>query len=413
MVATRASEAADGAAGGRARWVVLGTAVLAQAAFAAVTTGIATLAPLLRARLDLDMTTLGTVLSASSVGMMLTLYAWGALSDRVGGRVVVAAGLAGVGLALTLVPDARDAGALSLALGLAGASGAAVYAPTSRAVGQWFSPRERGLALGIQQTAVPIGAAAASATFPAVSQTWGLSGSIWSLTWVCAAGSVASACFLRERSARRPRHRRPSARLLGDACLRRVVAGSAFLMVVLVAVLGYLVVFLHDARGVSWTVSGLLLASVQVGGAAVRVAAGRVSDVSGGRIAALRVVAAATAAVLAVAAVGLALSDAVVVPLLVAASALALGWSALPIAWIVDAIGEERRGATLGAFVTVLNGAAAAGVFAFGALADVGSWRLAWGALAACAALGWVVLRRVPDARTRERALAAPSPGIP
>ena len=54
---------------------------------------------------------------------------------------------------------------------LAGALGASVNAASGRAVMGWFHARERGLALGIRQTAIPIGGAAAAAGLPWLAST--------------------------------------------------------------------------------------------------------------------------------------------------------------------------------------------------------------------------------------------------
>ena len=78
---------------GRYRWVVLGAGVTAQAAYSALGTGVAVLVPDLRQEYGLSLGQIGLLLAAASGGMVLTLIAWGLLTDRVGERVVVALGL--------------------------------------------------------------------------------------------------------------------------------------------------------------------------------------------------------------------------------------------------------------------------------------------------------------------------------
>jgi MFS family permease len=76
-------------------------------------------------------------------------FAWGALSDRVGARRVVGAGVVILGAALVLSSQVRTAGELYVAFGVLGAIGAsAFYVPLAATATRWFAAR-RGLAMGI------------------------------------------------------------------------------------------------------------------------------------------------------------------------------------------------------------------------------------------------------------------------
>jgi predicted MFS family arabinose efflux permease len=76
-------------------------------------------------------------------------FAWGALSDRIGARRVVAMGTAILGAALALSSQVRTAGQLYAAFGILGAVGAsAFYVPLAATATRWFAAR-RGLAMGI------------------------------------------------------------------------------------------------------------------------------------------------------------------------------------------------------------------------------------------------------------------------
>jgi sugar phosphate permease len=59
-------------------------------------------------------------------------------------------------------------------LTLAGAAGASVNAASGRAVMSWFAPAQRGFALGIRQTAVPLGGAAAALFLPPAAAAGGV-----------------------------------------------------------------------------------------------------------------------------------------------------------------------------------------------------------------------------------------------
>jgi MFS family permease len=76
-------------------------------------------------------------------------FAWGALSDRIGARRVVATGAGILGAALVLSSQVRSAAQLYAAFGILGAIGAsAFYVPLAATATRWFAAR-RGLAMGI------------------------------------------------------------------------------------------------------------------------------------------------------------------------------------------------------------------------------------------------------------------------
>ena len=162
----------------RYRWVVLAAGTAAQASYSAIWFGIAVLAPALRDEHRLSLGQVGVLIASSLAGSVLSLIPWGIAADRFGERVVLGVGLAGSGAALLAAAHASSFGALAVLLGIAGLSGASVQSASGRAVMHWFGASERGLALGIRQTAVPIGGFAASLTLPHIvasgGTAWGL-----------------------------------------------------------------------------------------------------------------------------------------------------------------------------------------------------------------------------------------------
>src|SRR6185369_1756329 len=115
----------------------------------------AVLAPALRDRYGLSLTQVGVMLAVSSVGAMLTLLPWGLAADRIGDRTTGSIGLLGSALGLAAAGYAPGFAQLVVWLAVAGAFGASINTASGRAVTSWFRREERGLALGIRQTAVP------------------------------------------------------------------------------------------------------------------------------------------------------------------------------------------------------------------------------------------------------------------
>ena len=78
--------------------MVLAVGSLATAALAAVQGGLPALGPAIQETFDLSLVEVTAVFTAFALGTVLTLLAWGVLSDRAGERVVIGGGLAAGGL---------------------------------------------------------------------------------------------------------------------------------------------------------------------------------------------------------------------------------------------------------------------------------------------------------------------------
>ena len=211
----------------RYRWVVLAVGSLATAALAAVQGGLPALAPAIQETFDLSLVEVTAVFTAFALGTVLTLLAWGVLSDRAGERVVIGGGLAAGALAMFAAAGSHGYTALLVWMVLAGMLGSSALAASGRAVFGWFPRDERGLALGLRQTAVPVGAALASFTLPPLASAAGVHAALYALA---GADARVGAC-LGDLAARRAAHRirraagtRRRARPAHLAAERRLVA---------------------------------------------------------------------------------------------------------------------------------------------------------------------------------------------
>src|SRR5580700_2759331 len=153
--------------GASRRWLVLFTGLFALTAGCTFQYGIAYLIPSLRAS-GFSLELAGLIVACPTAGLLLTLIAWGAAADRFGERLVLAAGLALAGLVLLTARQATGPAALGALLALAGAAGGSVFAASGRLILGWFARRERGLAMGIRQSAQPLGVAIAAVTLPSL-----------------------------------------------------------------------------------------------------------------------------------------------------------------------------------------------------------------------------------------------------
>src|SRR3954454_1480437 len=394
---------------GRYRWVVLGAGVTAQAAYSALATGVAVLVPQLRAEYGLSLTQVGVLLAAASAGMVLTLLAWGLLTDRGGERVVVALGLGGAGLAFLGAATLPPYGVVFALLTLAGMVGASVSAASGRAVMGWFAPDQRGLALGIRQTAVPLGWAVAALALPPIVAAGGLSAGLGALGAGCLVGAAVGVLLLRDPPREVLEVGDPS-RPLHDRRLWRLSAGSTLYVSAQVVLTSFLVVYLHDERGFSVAAAAGVLAVVSIAGGVLRISLGFLSDRLATRIVPLVAVGVVLTAVIALAALVADASSWVLVPALASAGALASSWNGLSFTAAAELAGRGQAGAALGFQQTALAIGCAIAPAPFAALVADTSWRTGFASLAVLPLLGVLTLRPLARAERPARIRATSDP---
>jgi sugar phosphate permease len=371
---------------------VLAAGTGAAAAMSALVIGAPVLAPTLRSELDLSLPQVGALLSGMWVGPLFTLLPWGLLADRIGERVVIATGIGLCGVFLAAASLAGRFLSLTVLLALAAAAGTSTNAASGRAVMAWFDAGERGLALGIRQAAIPIGGASSALVLPAVAAARGVGAAWLVLAAVCLVAAAVSAAVVRDRPAPGVAiERSPS--VLRDRRLWRLGAGSGLYLVAQVAVLSFVVLFLHDERHLSNARAAAVLAVVQALAIGARIGAGRWSDVVGSRVRPLRQVGLVSAVTLGVAAALLHAPLWALLPAFVLAGTVAMTWNGLSFATAAELAGLRRSGASIGFQQTVLTLVGAVVPVAFAAGVAATSWRGAFAVAALCPLLGWATLR--------------------
>ncbi|HEY7003844.1 MAG TPA: MFS transporter [Gaiellaceae bacterium] len=378
----------------RYRWTILALGTGAQTAYSAVFLGIPVLAPALQDAYDLDLTQVGLAIAAANAGSVFTLLAWGLLADRVGERAVLATGLAGCGAGLIVAAFASSFAVLVVALTLAGASGASVNAASGRAVMSWFGRDQRGFALGIRQTALPLGGLIAALVLPPVAAAGGVRGGLLALAGGCLAAAAAGAGGLRE-APREEEEEKGLASPVRDVRMWRLSIGSAFVLAAQISILSFLILFLHEERGLSTAAAAGIFALIQALGAVLRIVSGRWSDRVQARIAPLRRLALGLTVTLATAAALLSAPLVLLIPVFVVAGALSLSWNGLSFTAAAEIAGRARAGAALGFQQTALAITSAAAPPVFAAVVEAGSWSLAYGLAAAMPVAGIAVMRQL------------------
>ena len=378
--------------------MVLGVGSAATAALAAVQGGLPAIAPAIQDAFDLSLVQVTAVFTAFAIGTVITLLAWGVASDRRGERMVIAAGLGSGSVAMFAAASSDGYVAMLAWMALAGMLGSAAVAASGRAVFSWFPRDERGLALGLRQTAVPAGAALASLTLPPLASSAGVDAALYALAAAMALSAIAAAIWLRD-GPRVESTAPPAPDAVRDPRIWRLSAASSLMIIGQIGVTSLLVLYLYSDR--DWTAAhaALALAGVQVGAAVARVSAGRWSDMRDERIEPFRRLAAAAGVLLLAAALG----GPTAVPLLVAGGIAAMSWNGLSFTAAAEISGRRQAGTAMGIQNTAMRLVAAGVPVGLGALASAVSWHAVFVVMGVTPLIARALLTPLVDDERRRR----------
>ena len=380
------------------RWVVLGVGSAATASLAAVQGGLPAVSPAIQHTFDLTLVQVTAVFTSFALGTVATLLAWGIAADRHGERVVIATGLGAGSLAMFGAAGSSGYVALLALMALAGMLSSAAVAASGRAVFGWFPRDERGLALGLRQTAVPAGAALASLSLPPLASAAGVHAALYALAGAMLVSAVASAIWLRD-GPRVESAAPPAPDAARDPRIWRLSAASSLMIIGQIGVTSLLVLYLYGAR--DWTAAhaALALAGVQVGAAIARVSAGRWSDMRDERIEPFRRLAALAGALLLAASLG----GPTAVPLLLAGGIAAMSWNGLSFTAAAEISGRRQAGKAMGIQNTAMRLVAAGVPVALGALASAVSWHAVFAVMGLTPLIARALLTPLVDDERRRR----------
>jgi sugar phosphate permease len=343
----------------RRRWLILVVGMLAMTAGSTFQYGLAYLIPALRHE-GLSLEQASVLVACPTAGVLLTLIGWGAAADRWGERVALATGLGLAGLILVAARYVHGTASLAVCLVLAGAAGGSVLA-SGRLILGWFARHERALAMGIRQSAGPIGLALAAATLPALGAS-GTSEPLLFLGTLFLAAAIAAIVFVRDpaRSPSTPGQKTTSTSPYRTPVLWRIHAASVLLVIPQFTVTTFALVFLTDARGWTALAAGHVLAGAQACGALGRLGAGYWSDRTGSRMQPMRIIAVSTGVGMLALAAAAAAGWGLAVPVLLVLGVVAVSTNGLSFTAVAEYAGSAWAGRALGIQTTGQNALAAA-----------------------------------------------------
>jgi len=400
------------ALGPGARWMVMVVSLFVTASSFLFINGIAFLIPSLEDRRGIQLTEASLLSSMPSWGMVVTLVGWGYVLDRVGERIVLTAGSALTAGAAYAAASVHSMVWVGICLFLGGMAAASCNTAGGRLVSGWFPPQQRGLAMGIRQTAQPLGIAVGALAMPELAERGPHAGLMFPAI-VCSAAAVVSAVGV----VNPPRKSRKAATeselaspYRGSSVLWRIHAVAGLLMMPQTVTVTFMLVWLINHHHWSVASAGGLVTVSQLLGAAGRVAVGRWSDRIGSRMQPVAVIAAAAALTLFLLALSDLLDSRFDIALMVAISVIAVLDNGLEATAITEFAGAFWSGRALGIQNTTQRVVAAAGPPLFGVLISAAKYPPAWAlcGLFPLAAVPLVPIRLLPpglETRARRRSV--------
>lgn len=367
-------------AGALKRWSIVVVSVFVTASAFLFINGVAFLLPRLVSARGTPLAQASLLASMPSWGMVVTLVAWGYVLDRVGERIVLALGSGLTALAAYAAASVHSLPAMSVFLFLGGMAAASCNTAGGRLVSGWFPPEQRGLAMGIRQTAQPIGIAVGALVIPELAERGAHAGLMFPAI-ACACAAVVSLIGVTDPS-RKSRRTASDDELAspyrGSSTLWRIHAASALLMMPQTVTVTFMLVWLINHHKWSVAAAGGLVTISQLIGAGGRILAGRWSDRIGSRTRPVRIIAVGAALTLFLLALSDYLDTRLDVCLMVAISVIAVLDNGLEATAITEFAGPYWSGRALGIQNTTQRLMAAAGPPMFGALITASAYPLAW-----------------------------------
>ena len=354
--------------------------------------GVPSLVPFLKEDLGLSNAAAGIFGTGINLGRAIAGVAAISPVNRHSERRTILAGTCAAGVFAIAAAAAAPSSAVLLFLVLCGAAQTVAVLAGINAIAEWFRSGGTGIAMGVRQTAVPIGGVLAAASLPFVAIELGWRPALFLAGGLAIATAVVGSAIYRDyetdagRGRPRAKVRDAIAPILRQSNIRRailigsVLAGSQYITI------AYIQLFLVEELGTSAGLAAVALIVAQACGIAGRLMWGFISDVffAGRRrevIAVMLGIAAAGSAGMSAVPAGAAW---LAFPFAAALGLAAIGAPGMFLVQIADLAPRRYGAATMGISISFIQGSTFLMPPIFGLLIDAtGAYRTSWATLAA------------------------------
>lgn len=293
----------------------------------------------------------GGLAGAPALGMMFALVPWGWVIDRHGERIPSVLGFVVAAASYAVASSVAEYRQLWFFLFLGGAAAASVNTASGRLVAGHFPASQRGNAMGVRQTAQPLGNAVAAVLLPSLADWVGPARALLAPALLCGCfGCLCLLCFpdqiqqLPGQSTAEPKNPYKD----GSKYLQRIHLSGMLLTVPQAIVWTFMFAWLRSEQGWAPMDAGLLVAATQLLSAIGRVVAGRWSDATGSRSTPIRQIAISVAVCLVLLASAEAAGLKLAIPCIVALAILSVADNGLTVTAVVEYAGPRYSGRALG-----------------------------------------------------------------
>jgi ACS family hexuronate transporter-like MFS transporter len=266
------------------RWLILSVCCLIQALSTMALLSWGPLAPFLIDSFHISHTQLGLFTTTVYLASLLFSLFAGWLTDRVGVRLLLSICPGAIGLCYIVFSRSSTIWQAYLIVFLIGVFYVLINPTTVKALRLWFPANIRGMAIGIKQAGVTLGAAAGAIILPGLSLIFGWREGVVMVGLLLAIGTIIGFVFYRDP----PRTMLPvRTEVLHFRELRNVVRNKDLLFLSSVcamftaiqqAISTHLVIYLVEKRSLSPVEAGTYLLAVNIAGTIGRIGWGTVSD---------------------------------------------------------------------------------------------------------------------------------------
>ncbi len=388
----------------RYRWYALGLTTWGQAATNILGSAFGPLAPFLQDDLQISRASVGLISTAVFLTAAPSALFGGRAADRVGERSVLI--LSGVLGALAALSVTASSGFWTLVLScLFLGLGNGIQNPAgSAAIMRWFPQHQRGFAMGIRQTGVPIGGMLAAGVAPilAIHYGWRSAYLVGGLLSLIGALLIVVAYF---DPPRKPIAGTPAMRSLKDLARDKRIRHLAIIfncqVFTQMAATTYFVLFLHETFAASVVTAGALFVVVNIAAMVARIGWGLVSDrrFQGKRQPVLFIILALTVCSTLSAALLPSSSPLWIVALLsILFGISAFAWTGILGTLVIEIAGPESAGSAISLVQVLSTPATLLAPPLFGLLADVsGTYHTSWLVLTLIGTVGLITVRWVHE----------------
>lgn len=389
---------------GRARWVIVGLILIAQAVSNVGPLGIPAIASLIRDDLDLTLAQAGSFLSAYYIGPILASLPAGTLTDRWGIKRMLVLGQAIIAIGLLAVSASFTYAAFITLMAVAGVGYGILNPASTKAVIAWAPPAQRATLVGFKQVGLPFGGVMGAALLPPLALLLGWRWAVIVSAFIIATATMATLAVYRDPPQRPEVRAEAGARSpVSTVLLNRnlwLLAGCTLVFAAMQTVwMSYLVLYLQGVVGLSLIAASGYLALAQFGGMLGRISFGVLSDHAFGGNRRLPLAIAGLGSALcsvAIAATGPGTSVLWLTALALVFGFVGIGWNGVQLTLLAELAGPRAAGTAVGLGLAISSAGVTLGPPTFGYFVTrSGSYTGPWLALAtvmlvALAVLGFV-----------------------